>query len=117
MMMQNLDDNLFQDLLSDYATPVSEDGFSDTVLNKINAEARKVERIRKISIYSACFVGGMSAATQFSSLMGLVSKISITTPQLSTIDAAAIPVWGFAGIILFGFVLWAVLDRQVFEIF
>jgi len=72
MMMQNPDDNLFADMLSDYAAPVADDGFSDTVLNAIETEARKVERIRRFSIYGACFIGGLIAASQLPAFLGFV---------------------------------------------
>jgi len=117
MMMQNPNDNLFQDLLSSYAEPVADDGFSESVLKTIEAETRKVERIRRFSIYGACFVGGVIAASQFPGLLAMTSKIKLAAPTIP--DAGAIPLsqWSWAGIILLGFVLWAALDRKVSEFF
>ena len=117
MMMQNPGDNLFQDLLSDYAAPVTEDGFSDSVLNAIDTEARKVERIRRFSIYGACFVGGVIAASQFPALMAMTAKIKFAAPAMP--DASALPLsqWSLAGLVLLGFVLWAALDRKASDLF
>jgi hypothetical protein len=117
MMMQNPDDKLFKDLLSDYTTPVADDGFSESVLKTIEAETRKVERIRRFSIYGACFVGGVIAASQFPALIAMTAKIKFATTAVP--DASALPFsyWSLVGIILLGFVLWAVLDRKASDLF
>lgn len=118
MMMQNPDDNLFQDLLSDYAAPVADDGFSHAVLQTIEAQTRKVERIRKVSIYSACFAGGIIAATQIPMLVSLAAKINISLPNLPEAGALPVSQWSvIGGVTLLGFVLWAALDRKVSDIF
>jgi len=117
MMMQTPDDNLFQDLLSDYVAPVAEDGFSDAVLKSIDAEARKVERIRRFSIYGACFVGGVIAASQFPALLSMTAKIKLAAPVLPDAGALPLSLWSWAGIILLGFVLWAALDRKASDLF
>jgi len=117
MMMQTPDDNLFKDMLSDYAAPVADDGFSLSVIEAIEAETRKVERIRRFSIYGACFVGGVIAATQLPGLITMTAKIKLAAPSIP--DAGSIPLsqWSWAGIILLGFVLWAALDRKASDIF
>jgi len=117
MMMQNPDDNLFKDLLSDYAAPVTEDGFSDTVLKSIDVEARKVERIRRFSIYGSCFVGGIIAASQFPALVNMTAKIQLATPTIPDTGSIPLSQWSWAGIVLLGFVLWAALDRKASDIF
>lgn len=117
MMMQNPDDKLFKDLLSDYAAPVAEDGFSDSVLKTIEAETRKVERIRRFSICGASFVGGVIAASQFPALITLAAKIKVTVPSMLDANALPLSYWSLAGIILLGFVLWAVIDRKASDIF
>jgi len=117
MMMQNPDDNLFKDLLSDYAEPVADEGFSDAVLKTIETETRKVDRIRRVSIYGACFVGGAIAASQLPALMIMGSKLSFALPSIGEAGALPFSQWSFAGIILLGFVLWAALDRKTSEIF
>jgi len=117
MMMQNPDDNLFADMLSDYAAPVADEGFSDMVLNTIQAEARKVERIRRFSIYGACFVGGVIAATQLPALVAMASKIKFAIPTVPEASALPFSHWSFIGFVLLGFVLWAALDRKASDIF
>lgn len=117
MMMQNPDDNLFQDLLSDYAAPVAEDGFSDAVIKSIEAESRKVERIRRFSIYGACFIGGLIAASQIPALVNMTAKIKLAAPALPETGSIPLSQWSWAGILLLGFVLWAALDRKASDIF
>ena len=117
MMMQNPDDNLFQDLLADYAAPVEDDGFTQNLLENIQAEAKRVERIRRVSIYGACFAGGVIAAAQLPALATMAGNIKLAMPAVP--DAGGLPVstLSLAGLVFLGFVLWAALDRQVSEIF
>jgi len=121
MMMQNSDDffgdNLFKDLLSDYAAPVAEDGFSDSMLKSIEAKARKVERIRRVSIYGACFIGGAIAASQFPALIAIAAKIKLAAPTIPDTGSIPLSQWSWAGLVLLGFVLWAALDRKASDIF
>lgn len=117
MMMQNSDDNLFSELLSDYAAPVRDDGFSDAVLRAAGAEDRKIERVRRFSIYGASFVGGIIAAIQIPMLVSLVSKINIAVPAIPKASSLLISQWSLIGVIVLGFVLWAALDRKASDIF
>ena len=120
MMMQNPDDNLFQDMLADYAAPVKDDGFTHSLLETIEAEAKRVERIRRVSVYGACFAGGLIAATQLPGLAVMAGKVKLAMPVVPAVpEAGALPVstMGLAGLVFLGFVLWAALDRQVSEIF
>lgn len=117
MMMQNPDNNLFADLLSDYAAPVADDGFSESMMHVIEAETRKIERIRRFSIYSACFIGGAMAASQFPALVAMIAKIKLAVPSIPDTGAIPLSQWSWAGIILLGFVLWAALDRKASDIF
>jgi len=117
MMMQNPDDNLFQDLLSNYAAPVADDGFSTSVLKTAQAQTRRVERIRRFSIYGACFVGGLIAASQFPALIAMTAKVKLAAPTIPDTGTIPLSQWSWAGLILFGFVLWAALDRKASDIF
>lgn len=117
MMMQNPNDNLFQDLLSDYAAPVADDGFSESVLQAARANTRKVERIRRISIYGACFIGGTIAASQFPALLAMARKVTLPTPAIPEAGTLPVSQWSVIGLVLLGFVLWAALDRKASEIF
>lgn len=121
-MMTQPDDNLFQDLLADYAAPVSDDGFTDAVMHKLQAETARTERIRRFAIYAACFIGGMIAATQIPTLMGLIAGMDVAVPELPSSDALtasplAFPQWAMISVVLLGFVLWAALDRKTSELF
>jgi len=119
MMMQNSDDFFGdnKDMLSEYAAPVTDNGFSDGVLKSIEAQTRKVERIRRISIYGACFVGGIIAASQLPALVAMTAKIKLAAPSIPVTDSIPLSQWSWAGIILLGFVLWAALDRKASDIF
>ncbi len=117
MMMQNPDDNVFQDILSEYAAPVEEDGFTQSVLESIKAESKRIRRIRSVAIYGACFIGGLIAASQFPALMALIGEIDIALPSIPQTGAIPLSQWSWAGIVLLGFVLWAALDRKASEIF
>ena len=118
MMMQTPDDNLFQDLLSDYAAPVADDGFTQSVIAQIDRDTIKTERLRRGLIYSACFIGGTIAATQFPALIkilaGLMPTLSSPAPLPSVLPISQ---WAFLTMMLLGFVLWAALDRTVSELF
>lgn len=117
MMMQNPDDNLFQDMLADYTAPVRDDGFTHNLLETIEAEAKRVERIRKVSVYGACFAGGLIAATQLPALAAMAGKIELAMPAVPEAGVLPVSTMGLAGLVFLGFVLWAALDRQVSEIF
>jgi len=115
MMMQNPDDNLFKNLLSDYAAPLEDDGFTQAVMRSANISARHVDNFRRAMIGGACFIGGVIAATQLPALMGLIGKVDVALPAAST--DLLISQWALAGIVLLGFVLWAALDRKASDLF
>ena len=122
MMMQNSDehflgDNLFKDMLSDYAAPVADEGFSQNVLAAVEAATKREERIRRVSIYGASFVGGLIAASQFPALLAMAAKVNIAVPALPGAGGMASSQWSLAALVLLGFVLWAALDRKASEIF
>ena len=121
MMMQNSDDffsdKLFQDMLADYAAPVEDDGFTQNLVENIEAEAKRVERIRRVSIYGACFTGGVIAAAQLPALAAMAGSLKLALPAMPDAGGLPISTFSLAAIIFLGFVLWAALDRQVSEIF
>jgi len=88
MMSDNSEDKIFKDLLSDYARPVPDGGFSAAVLTR--CARRKDNRVLKtVTIGSAALVGGLIAAAQLPALLQLTSKFSvpeIPTSKLATID-------------------------------
>lgn len=117
MMMQDPNDNLFKDMLADYCAPVQEDGFSQNIMAQVNINIQRQEHIRRVSIYGASFVGGLIAASQFPSLLGLVAKMNIVVPSLPHTDSLSLSTWSLAGLILLSFVLWAAFDRKASDIF
>lgn len=115
MMMQNPDDNVFKDLLGDYAAPVADDGFTQTVMQVIDQDRAREERLRHGFIYGACFIGGVIAATQFSGLMGLVK--TWLSRDLSLAQNLSYSSWTIAAIPLVVFTLWCALDQKTTELF
>lgn len=116
-MMQTPDDNLFQNMLAEYAAPIADDGFSQNVIASLEAAGKREERIRRVSIYGASFVGGLIAASQFPALLSIVAKVNIALPGLPDGGVMSLSQWSILGVVLLGFVLWAALDRKASEIF
>lgn len=117
MMMNQPDDNLFQDLLSDYAAPTVDDGFTQSVMHDIEARSKRIEKLRRGLIYSACFIGGIIAAIQLPALLNMTAKINIVLPEVPSTGAIPLAKWSWAAPILLGFALWAALDRKAQDIF
>jgi len=116
-MMTQPEDNLFQDMLTDYTMPASDDGFTDILMQKIQAEKARAERLRKSLIYGACFIGGVIAATQLPALVTLLGGVDIVVPDVPSPAPLPMSQWAFPIAVLLGFVLWAALDRKASEIF
>lgn len=117
MMMQQPEDNLFADMLADYAAPVADDGFSEAVLQSLESKTRREDYIRKGFIYGASFIGGLIAATQLPALMEMAAKIELASPALPETSSLPLTKWTLMGLVLLGFVLWAALDRKASDIF
>ena len=114
MMMQEPYDTRFTELLSEYAAPIADDGFSEAVLKAAAIEARRIKRMRRAAIYGGSFVGGIIAASQIPMLVSMVSKVNVRIPAIPEVASLPVPQWSaIGGLVLLGFVLWAVLDRQV----
>ncbi len=116
-MMTQAEDNLFQDMLADYAAPASDDGFTDALMQKIQAETARTERLRKFLIFGACFIGGVIAATQIPALMTLLGTVNMALPDVPSPAPLPVSQWIVPSAVLLGFVLWAALDRKASEIF
>ena len=123
MLMQNngpkkSDDTDFAALLSNYAAPAADDGFSQAVLTSIDIAALQAAqtrqtKLRLYSLYGAAFLGGAVASLQLPSLMGLLGRVSFMNAE-----ATAMPHIVPAGIILsLGLALWALLDSKAVDIF
>jgi len=123
MMMQNpndnfFGDNLFKDLLSDYTAPTPDEGFTQSVLAEIDQNLLKTDRLRRGLIYTACFIGGAIAATQFPALLKIIAGLTPALPNAAPLPFA-LPTshWTLLTMIFLGFVLWAALDRTISELF
>jgi len=118
MMMQTPDDNLFKDLLSDYVTPLDDDGFTQSLMAQLDQDAVKTEKLRRGLIYGASFVGGAIAAMQFPAFIKMLSALTPTLPNAAALPSdLPISQWTFMTIVLLIFVLWAALDRTTSELF
>ena len=80
MMQENTEDNMFNALLSDYAAPIGDDGFSESVLaNLPTTQNSNPSKAKFVSI--AAFIGGGFAALQIPSLWQYISSLKL--PNLS----------------------------------
>jgi len=87
----------FKNLLEIYAAPVADNGFTAAALARIDARAKW----RLPTLITAGIIGGILAASQIPSLWKILSGIEI--PAVSPLALTAFGV--------FGFVVWAALDR------
>jgi len=121
MMMSEPENNLFKELLSDYAAPVADNGFTDALMQEIQLRQQKRERLRRSLLGTAFFVGGIIAATQVPNLVNLLAQYSPSLPELKTGElmttAKTSPLWSLLGVTVFGFVLWSLLDNRDASIF
>ena len=123
MMMQTPDDKAFRDALSDYAAPIQDDGFTQSVIAQIEKETLKTDRLRRGLIYGACFIGGAIAATQLPAFMKVLSNMSAAVKIDMTVLPSTLPALlpvsqlTILMIVFLGFVLWAALDRTSSELF
>lgn len=80
MMVDNTEDNEFRELLSDYAEPISDDGFSEHVLMQTYAP-QNVGRIKNIMVGGAALLAAFMAVPQLGKLKQLVGGVKL--PELS----------------------------------
>ena len=80
MMVDDTENNEFRELLSDYAEPVSDDGFSEHVLLQANAP-QNTGKIKTLMVGSAALMAGFIALPQVGKLVQLVS--GVTLPEVS----------------------------------
>lgn len=120
MMMQNPDDTLFTDMLSNYCAPVEDAGFTQALMADIRAEERRLKSLRRITIGAACFIGGMVAATQFPALGDIIANIDLvflSAPRTFEVSQLSVSQWTLTGMILLGSVLWTIVDKRASDIF
>ena len=124
-------DKDFQTLLQDYAAPIEDNGFSQTVLQNIDIIAlqktlAKRTKYRLYSLYGAGFLGGILTATQIPSLGKLfeqtfaaMPKTNIESTHFNPANLSLIELDPtFIGLaIMGGLALWAMIDSKISDIF
>jgi len=112
MMMNNPEDPLFKNLLTDYAAPLPDDGFSEGILAAIDAKQNNIYHVKRRLLAGAVLIGGAIAATQVPAFIRLTSDIAV--PSLPSL--AELPSWApfVVGVLIF--MLWALLDNRGSEV-
>ncbi len=111
MMQDPIEDKQFENLLSDYAAPVDDAGFSARVMAQLPAEQNSAHnttktraQLRSTFIGGGATLGGAIAATQVPALAKLLGKVKlpdINTPAMSSIDTSIMSTsYGLAAIAL-----------------
>ncbi len=118
MLMQN-DDKQFRGLLTDYAAPSPDDGFTETVMRSIDILEQQTLQVRQMktrlySLYGAAFLGGIMASLQLPSLITLFERFTFTLPDLSNISTNLNLI--SIGLIL-AIALWIIFDNKITDIF
>gem|GEM_PF-2801532 len=113
-MQDPIEDKQFQDLLGDYAAPVSDDGFSAYVMAQLpssSANLQNTENLRRRFIGGGAIMGAVIAATQLPALVKLISKLNVpdvSMPALASVDTSPFltsPAMVVAALALMG-VIW-----------
>jgi len=116
MMMQNPEDNLFRDLLSDYAAPIEDDGFTKSVMRSIEHEnPSRSSNLRRGLIFGACVIGGLMAAIQLPGLFRLMGQTF--SPDLVSLSSLGQSSWMLGAITVVGLLLICALDQKTSELF
>lgn len=85
MMQENTEDNMFNALLSDYAAPIGDDGFSEGVLASLpTTQISNPSKAKFVSI--AAVVGGGIAALQLPSLWRYISNLKLPSLDIPNLD-------------------------------
>lgn len=104
-MMNSPEDSVFKDMLSGYAAPIDDAGFTDNLLAVIDAKKARLHRMKFLFLASGCFLGGVLAATQFKSALGLLRQISLPEVTIA-------PIWLLAAALISAFIAWMTLDNK-----
>jgi len=102
MMVDNTENNEFRELLSDYAAPISDDGFSDHILMQANTlqnqtlqnqVPQNVGAIKNIMVGIAALLATFTAIPQLGKLKQLVGGVQL--PELAlpanVLETASMP--------------------------
>ena len=92
MMVDNTENNEFRELLSDYAAPISDDGFSDHVLMQAHAP-KNTGAIKNLMVGMAALLATFSAIPQLGKLLHLLGGVKF--PELAlpanVLESASMP--------------------------
>ncbi|PHS41969.1 MAG: hypothetical protein COA91_00915 [Robiginitomaculum sp.] len=80
MMVDNTENNEFRELLSDYAAPIEDDGFSQHVLTQAPSP-RNTGAIKRTMIGTAALIAAIVSVPQLASLKHFISGIKL--PEVS----------------------------------
>lgn len=87
VMHEDTEDKMFKDLLSDYAAPADDNGFSDHVLASFEARPDH-SRLKMLMVGGAGLVGAAIAGLQLPGLWNYVSGFKV--PTLQPVSAPAV---------------------------
>jgi len=88
-MQENTEDKMFAELLSDYAEPAQDNGFSEFVLASL-PRPQNQQRLKSILVGGAGALGAAIAATQLKGLIGFVQALSMPTLKAPTVDMTSL---------------------------
>lgn len=88
MMQENTEDNMFNALLSDYAAPLDDDGFSDALM--ANLPTRQTHPLKAKFISTAAILGGAYAALQLPTLWRYISGLTLPSFNVPKLDVSQI---------------------------
>ncbi|MBL4854100.1 MAG: hypothetical protein JKY25_07640 [Robiginitomaculum sp.] len=80
MMVDNTENNEFTELLSDYAAPIKDDGFSEHIMLQAQT-ARNTAPLKPIMVGSATLLAALIAAPQLVNLKHVISDVKL--PEFS----------------------------------
>lgn len=110
-------DAAFKDLLKDYAAPVKDNGFSDSVLQEINLrEPTSPLTWRKTCLSLAAFTGGLIAAKQLPALSKLGGQAAALTPasDIGALLSFNLSLYTLTGLFIFtAFALWSIFEPLI----
>jgi len=84
-MQENTEDKMFAELLSDYAKPAEDNGFSQFVLASM-PRPQNQQRLKSIMVGGAGVLGAAIAATQLNGLLGVLKALTLPTLKTPTVD-------------------------------
>ena len=88
-MQENTEDKMFAELLSDYAEPAEDNGFSQFVLASL-PRPQSQQRLKSLLVGGAGALGAAIAATQLKGLLSFTKGLTIPTLEAPTVDMTAL---------------------------